>query len=81
MKIEVPYNSSCHSLNLLRKRMTEGLDESRKLHKGFIFGSVIFMDLFFGYHEKCLGRAPPPPPLVIYILEYTPSDKDYQHVI
>ena len=31
--------------------MTESLDESRKLHKGFIFlalGFVIFMDLFFG---------------------------------
>ena len=49
--------------------MTESLDESHKLYKGLIFfGSVIFMNLFFGCDfswylffwipQKCLGRAP-----------------------
>ena len=54
MKIELHYpliHYAINSWNLLRKWMTESLDESRKLHKGFIFlalGFVIFMDLFFG---------------------------------
>ena len=51
--------------------MTESLDESGKLYKGFIFlGSITFMDLFFGGpillgvyfldSTKISGPSPPP---------------------
>ena len=64
-----PNDSSPDSWNLLRKWMTERLDESHELNKGLIFGvcnfhefiflGLIFPDIyFFGYPKKCLGRAP-----------------------
>ena len=64
-----PNDSSFDSWNLLRKWMTESLDESYKLHKGlifwvcnfheFIFLGLIFAGIYFcGYPKICLGRAP-----------------------
>ena len=59
--------------------MTESLDESRKLNKGFIFGVRTFYGfivlgsdfdwyLIFGISRKLSG----PSPHVIHILEYIP---------
>ena len=58
--------------------MTGSLEELRKLNRGYIFGFLIFMDLFFGsgfaWHlffwvsRKMSGPSPP----VIHMSEHTP---------